>query len=62
MTGAELKALREANDMSQEEFAKAIHIWRRTLGRAERNADRPLSNYLEHLVELAVLKGDIHHK
>ena len=45
--------------MSQEEFAKAIHASRRNINRCENKPNQPISDTLDHLIELAVLKGSI---
>jgi DNA-binding XRE family transcriptional regulator len=47
VTGAELKELRLDLGLTQEEFAKRLHVSRRTIGRAEKDGTKRISHILE---------------
>lgn len=57
MTGADMRALREANEMTQAEFATVIGVIRETIARAE--GKHQVSSEMQVRVELAINKGTL---
>lgn len=57
MTGSEMRALREINNMTQAEFATVIGVIRETIARAEQKSQ--ISSEMQVRVEYALNKGTL---